>query len=269
MITLLSYELKKEKKTILSLSAAIIFSFAFMYCVMTLAPGLVIKIIMFINKTPWLLSFIGAKDYIKSMTFHQGALVVMTVVNILFMYKLLMYAVNSFMNDRRTGMILYFYSLSVSKTTYWFSKVISTFIYYITGILLLGLCVTLMSLSGIPVQILRDITLTAVFTRMLSVASTGFMMLSVGILLSTILSRTISSFIQSIYIIMLFLCVLPNILKTLPGIYNIACFIRNLVPIYWCNPWNVYSKTTCITSVLIGLICLLIGGIIFKKKSVY
>ncbi len=278
MITLLSYELKKQMKTILFTSISIIAAFAAMYEIMKLLPDFVINTIMLINKTPYLLSFLGKSDYIEAITFYQGALVVMTPVNVFLLYKLLTYAVNSFMGDRQSGMLLYFYSLSVSKTKYWFSKVISAFIYYIACILILSLCTTLMSLSGIPVKILRDITLKNVFTHMLSTASTGFMLLSIGTLIYTLFAQKATAFIRGTYIAMLLICVLPNFIKPLlsnsmlsgsilSGIYNIACSIRNLIPVYWCSPYNTFNRTTCITAVVIGLLSLSVSLIIFRRKS--
>lgn len=275
MITLLSYELKKQMKTILFTSISIIAAFAAMYEIMKLLPDFVINTIMLINKTPYLLSFLGKSDYIEAITFYQGALVVMTPVNVFLLYKLLTYAVNSFMGDRQSGMLLYFYSLSVSKTKYWFSKVISAFVYYIACILILSLCTTLMSLSGIPVKILRDITLENVFTHMLSTASTGFMLLSIGTLIYTLFAQKATAFIRGTYIAMLLICVLPNFIKPLlsnsmlSGIYNIACSIRNLIPVYWCSPYNTFNRTTCITAVVIGLLSLSFSLIIFRRKSAF
>lgn len=274
MITLLSYELKKQMKTILFTSISIIAAFAAMYEIMKLLPGFVINAIMLINKTPYLLSFLGKSDYIESITFYQGAMVIMTPVNVFLSYKLLTYAVHSFMGDRQSGMLLYFYSLSVSKTKYWFSKVISAFVYYIACILILSLCTTLMSLSGIPVKILRDITLENVFTRILSTASTGFMLLSMGILIYTLFAQKAAAFIRGTYMVMLLICVLPNFIRSLPssilsGIYNPVCSIRNLVPVYWCSPYNTFNRTACIIAVVIGLLSLFVSLIIFRRKSAF
>ena len=124
-----------------------------------------------------------------------------------------------------------------------------------------------MLLSDIPVQILRDITLISVFTRMLSVTWASFMILSVGILLSTLFNHKKHHLFKVFTSLYFFMCIAKHPL--LLGMYNISCSIRNLLPIYWCNPWNVYSKPTCISADIIGMICLLIGSLIFKKKSVY
>ena len=68
-----------------------------------------------------------------------------------------------------------------------------------------------MLLSDIPVQILRDITLISVFTRMLSVTWASFMILSVGILLSTLFNHK-KHHLFKVFTSLFFLCVLPNIL---------------------------------------------------------
>jgi hypothetical protein len=252
-----------------------------MYGSMKLVPDLIIKSLMVINRNPAFLALCGRTDYIESITFHEAALFALTILNPILLFRISCSYAHSFNRDKESGMLMYFNSQNISRASYWLTQLILNAGSYTLNMIILGVCFTLMSLSGVPVKILREITLDNVYDCLIALVSVGFFCFSAGLVYGMLHDYFhFKSNMHTCFIVMIIIYIFPNIIDALTALidnsgsntflqqfHTITCYIRKCNPLYWCNPWNPADKPLCIAIVMIGFANILVSFVVYMRKN--
>lgn len=216
MISTILYELKSKKNNWLAACLLTVLAFAAAFAIMKLAPMIILYIVRFINRSEITLALFGLEKQLTSVTYKDLAISVITVANPVILYFVARNTAASYWYDKRIGNTFYFFTQPVSKAYYWFSKTFINLIFTLFLTLTAYLSVFLLSLSGVPVKELKKITVRQVNKIMPSF----FMAVLTFCLLGIVLGLAVSEYrglklINYITIIMLLLCLLPNLTSAL------------------------------------------------------
>lgn len=286
MVGLLLYELKRKTKDILKLCVGIIIAFGAAFFIMKFIPQLIIVLVRTINVSAALRAFLGLDKAIEAVTYKQLAMAVLTFIWPILCYLWVSWSAHIFWNEEKYGTIHYFYSQPISRMTYWTEKMLVNFLTYAVCMILIYVLTVLLSLNGVPVKILREMTMEDVNDVMISVLVTGIMCVGVGTLLgSAVNGKRAIRWIHYCFGAMIAVCLLPgvfNILKTwmssnklsTEAISAIIGFLekaRLWVPLHWCIPWHRMGNALNVGQIgfiiSLGIIAFAAAALIYSRRS--
>lgn len=286
MVAILLYEMKRKMKYIVMACIGMITAFAAAFFVMKWMPQVVIAVAQTINHSAVLRSFLGLGKAIEAVTYKELAMSVLTFIYPIFCYLWVSRSAHSFWHEERYGTLHYFYTQPVSRMAYWAAKVLVNFLSYVVYMIFLYLSMVLLSLNGVPVKILKEMTMEDVNNVMISILCIGIMCVGIGTLLGSAANRKRANrWIDCCFGAMLVLCLLPGIFRALAAwleTFNLSVGaitvitgalekVRLLAPLYWCNPWHrmnaaLKSGQICIM-ILVGIIAFAAAAFIYSRRS--
>lgn len=280
MVGILLYEMKRKMKNIIMVCVGMIIAFAAAFFVMKWMPQVVITIAQTINRSAALRSFLGIDKAIEAVTYKQLAMSVLTFICPVFCYLWVNWSADAFWHEEKYGTLHYFYAQPISRMAYWAAKTLVNVLAYAVCMIFLYLSMILLSLNGVPVKLLKEMTMEDVNHVMISVLCVGILCVGTGTLLGSAANRKRANrWLRYCFGMMLMLCFLPGLLRTLAvwlsslkldvgvvtAITGVLQKVRLLVPLYWCNPWH--RMETALSGGQIGVL-LITAVIIFTGAAV-
>lgn len=288
MVGIFFQELKDRSKNLICYVLLLFCAEAAVFLVMRQFPKLITESMMGINRSKLLMAFLELQEFITAVTYEQMTMVLLTAVGPLMMYFVLKECAAAYWREERMGTMQYYYSLGITRIAYWSGKFLAgLFCYFLYFGLMYGM-VLLLSQYGIPVKILKEISLDRVNRIMGAMFSIGLLCLGAGNILGVCaFEYRGKKWMRCVFAGMAGVCLLPNILSAViylfetggfpagiwKGIAGVVSAVRKYVPMHWCSPWNSVSFDKAqISGLLLGsmILCTVAAGVsawIYHRKN--
>lgn len=286
MISLITYELKNRQTSFLFVLAGALWLFG--VCgIMKFSPDSIVATARLINQYHWLRTLLGITEPIESVTYELLVSFALVPLIIVFFYKTITGTANTLRREDNLGTIIYFLSIPVSRTTFFFIKVVISFIILVIELAVLGILVWNLSFHNAPDHEFFYTVITENVTHILTSLICGsFLAFCIGIFYGGVSRRKHAGyFTRNLLFFATLLAFLPNILYTCALVltekgYDISIFspfiqkmaeLRNYNPLYWSNA--TVSTTFILTSDMIrnyaatGILLTIPGYICYRQKK--
>lgn len=280
-MTMIWYEFKNRISFIwITVLGAI--SFLAVYFVMQKIPQLVTNTAQIINRSPIALEVAGLDEPISSITYLNIMITFMIFFSVFTMYNTMKDMANSIIRERQLGTALFFFSHNITKSRLLTAKLIMSILILIIEYAVWGVIFWRISLHGLGhVPVYNEVITEHVVNMLLMILVINILCLAIGFFYGCT-TKHFSSDNFSFQTVSMgcFFTILPNFIRACicvlddkniatdawKTVYNITSKIRDFIPIYWCNPINVFenqiSKPAIIIASLLISVMLIVSGII-------